>query len=77
MTKTVPAAEFAENVQALLDDVKRGDEVLVTENGTPVVMLVPFDVREARERAMERLRGSLKIVGDIVSPIDLDADDEK
>lgn len=71
MTKSVPTTEFEENVHALVDDViERGDEVLLTKDGRPVAKIVPMSIGEVRERAVEKLRGSLEIVGDIVSPID-------
>jgi prevent-host-death family protein len=67
MTKSVPAAEFEENVHALIDDVKRGDEIVVTENGTAVVKLVPAS---AFDRYHERMRDTLTINGDLLEPLD-------
>jgi len=70
MTKSVPAAEFEENVHALLDDVKRGDEVVVTENGSHVVKLVPVEPKSAFDRYHERMRDTLTINGDLLEPFD-------
>ena len=66
MTKTVPAAEFEENVHALLEDVsERGDEVLLTKDGRAFAKLVPIHVHRPN---IESLRGSAVTLGDIVSP---------
>lgn len=70
MTKTVPAAEFEENVHALLDDAKRGDEVVITENGAPVVKLVPIESLPAIDRAYLRMHDTLTINGDLLEPFD-------
>ncbi|HWW62361.1 MAG TPA: type II toxin-antitoxin system prevent-host-death family antitoxin [Thermoanaerobaculia bacterium] len=68
MTKTVPAAEAQAHFLELLDDVaERNVEVLVTRDGEPVAKVVP--IRAAR-RSLEQLRGSVTILGDIVSPLD-------
>ena len=70
MTKSVPATEFEENVHALIDDVKRGDEIVVTENGTPVVKLVPVEAKSKFDRYHERMRDTLTINGDLLEPFD-------
>jgi antitoxin (DNA-binding transcriptional repressor) of toxin-antitoxin stability system len=67
VTKTVPAAEVAQNFDALLDAVaEHGDEVLVEKDGRVVARLGPF----RREVTLESMRGRLTIVGDIVAPLD-------
>ena len=66
MTKTVPFAEFEENMRALIDDViQRGDEVLLTKDGRTVARVVP-------ERSP--LAGSVIYEDDIVSPVDAEWD---
>lgn len=77
MTKSVPQAEFQNQFDELLDEVvDRGDEVLVTRNGKPVAKLARF-VTPFRARSLEELRGSGKVVGDIVAPLDEEWDAEK
>ena len=69
MTKTLPAAEVAQNFDAVLDSVaENGDEVLVEKQGRVVARLVPTPKREGR--TLEQMRGSVKILGDIVAPLD-------
>ena len=40
--------EARQNLSALLDEVKKGREVVITEHGRPVAKLVPFDAPRAR-----------------------------
>jgi len=69
MTKTLPAAEVAQNFEAVLDSVaENGDEVLVEKGGRVVARLVPTEKRE--HRTLEQMRGSVTILGDIVGPVD-------
>jgi prevent-host-death family protein len=42
MKRTVSVAEARDELPSLLDDVERGDEVLVTRRGKPVGVLVPY-----------------------------------
>lgn len=72
MTKTVAAAEFEAHSLELLDEVATTrEEVVVTKEGKPVAKLVPaVSLEELRRPALERLRGSVKILGDIVEPLD-------
>lgn len=68
MTKTLSAAEVAQNFEAVLNSVaEHGDEVLVEKGGRVVARLVP---NGAREVTLESMRGRLKIIGDIVEPLD-------
>ena len=41
--RTAGVRESRQNLSALLDEVKRGQEVVITERGHPVVKLVPPD----------------------------------
>jgi len=56
----VGAFEAKNNLAALLDEVERGNEVLITRRGKPVARLVPatagFDREKARRTAQELLR---------------------
>lgn len=65
MTKTVPAAEAQAHFLELLDDVtERNVEVLVTRDGEPVAMVVPFD------RLRGPMYGTIEFHGDIVESLD-------
>jgi len=56
----VGAFEAKNNLAALLDEVERGDEVLITRRGKPVARLVPatsgFDREKSRRTAQELLQ---------------------
>jgi prevent-host-death family protein len=41
--RTAGIREARQNLSALLDEVKKGREVLITERGRPVAKLVPAD----------------------------------
>lgn len=46
--RTAGIREARQNLSALLDEVKRGREVLITERGRPVARLVPPSRRAGR-----------------------------
>ena len=46
--RTAGVREARQNLSALLDEVKRGREVLITERGRPVARLVPPSRRAGR-----------------------------
>lgn len=65
--KTVAAAQFKAQCLKLMDKVEATREPLViTKRGKPVAKLVPM---EKRDDFLGRLKGVMKIVGDIESPI--------
>ena len=67
----VKASEFKAKCLALMDEVARtGEPVLVTKNGKPVAELVPHRPRRPKLRGISR--GELFIIGDIISPIDVE-----
>jgi len=41
--RTAGVREARQNLSALLDEVKKGREVVITEHGRPVAKLVPHD----------------------------------
>ena len=66
--KTVPAAKFKANCLALMDKVREtGEFVVITKHGKPVAKLVPAE-RERRNMWGD-LAGTVKILGDIESPV--------
>lgn len=63
----VPAGKFKNTCLQLLDDVhNRRFEVVVTKHGKPVARVVAVD--EAPRSSLGWMRGTVEIVGDIISP---------
>ena len=68
---TVTASEFEAKCLKLMDDVaENGGEIVITKNGNPVAKLVAFPKRPESLFGIDR--GKLRIVGDIISPIDVE-----
>jgi antitoxin (DNA-binding transcriptional repressor) of toxin-antitoxin stability system len=63
MTKVVAAGEV--DLDDILEDVKRNDEVLIMQDGRAVARVVPIPVPKVR-MTLEELRNSARIVGDIM-----------
>ena len=60
----IGAGEFKARCLALLDEVaETGEEIVVTKRGKPFAKLVPIDPPRGLEM-------SVRILGDIVSPLD-------
>jgi prevent-host-death family protein len=73
--ETISAAEFKAKCLELMDTVAAtGASIVVTKRGRPVARLSP--VRARRKSALGFMEGRIRILGDIVSPIDVkwDAD---
>ncbi|PYY17375.1 MAG: type II toxin-antitoxin system prevent-host-death family antitoxin [Acidobacteria bacterium] len=67
--KTIPAGEFKSKCLQLMDDVQRTRKpITITKRGKPVAKLVP--VEQQKDEWFGRLKGRVRIVGDIESPID-------
>jgi prevent-host-death family protein len=67
--KSIGAGAFKAKCLAIIDDVHaNGGELIITKRGKPMAKLVPV-AAEKPESIFGALRGKLKIVGDIVSPI--------
>ena len=52
----------------LLDQVERGEEVVITRHGKPVAKLVPIEARRA-PRKLGALRGKIRIGKDFDAPL--------
>jgi prevent-host-death family protein len=73
---TVSAAEFKAKCLELMDIIERtGRSVVVTKRGRPMAVLGP--VRTPRKPAFGYMKDSIKILGDIVAPIDVEWDAER
>ena len=65
----VKASEFKAKCLSLMDEVAHtGEPLVITKNGKPVATLVPYG---EKPRAVAGLHaGAIRILGDIVSPLD-------
>jgi prevent-host-death family protein len=69
--KYVAATEFKANCLRLMDEVaQQRRSIIITKRGKPVAKLVP--VEKEAINLFGRMAGSIKICGDIISPIDED-----
>jgi prevent-host-death family protein len=71
MSRHVKASEFKAKCLALMDEVARtGDKLVITKNGKPLVELVAH--RPKKRSPFGIWQDSVKITGDIISPIDVE-----
>ena len=69
--RTMKASEFKARCLKLMDEVaETGEEIVITKNGKPVSRLAPY--REPPKSLFGAGRDRMKIVGDIISPIDVE-----
>lgn len=66
MEKTISADEVQTHLLELLEEHA---EFVITKDGAPVARVVPID-EPRRHMTLEELRGSIRIVGDIMEPVD-------
>ena len=67
--RNIPAGEFKARCLTLMEDVRATRQPLViTKRGKPIAKLVPVDVGK-KEEFIGKLKGKLRIVGDIESPV--------
>jgi prevent-host-death family protein len=67
----IPASEFKANCLRLMDEVaRRRTSLVITKRGKPVAKLVP--ISEEPIDIFGRMAGTIKIVGDIIGPIDVE-----
>jgi prevent-host-death family protein len=73
MAATIPAGEFKAKCLKLLDKVAADRETLViTKHGRPVAEVVP--IRSEQRDIVGSMKGSVTILGDIISPLDVEWD---
>ena len=74
MTKQIKASEFKAKCLALIDEVATtGRPIVVTKNGKPMAELVPHHPRQ-KKSPFGIWKGKVKIIGDIMAPIDVEWD---
>ncbi len=70
MSESIGAGEFKAKCLKLLDEVQRQrKQVVITKRGKPVAKLVPITERSAS--FIGSMKGTMEILGDIVSPTDV------
>jgi prevent-host-death family protein len=79
MMRTMAAGKFKAQCLAVMDEVQaKRVPVLVTKNGKPVAKLVPLDIPEDEDPLDAFLfPGKIEILGDIMSPIYTDEENEE
>jgi prevent-host-death family protein len=77
MSEKIPAGKFKAKCLQVIDEVQRlRMPIIITKRGKPVAKLVPLD--DHPESFIGSMKGTMEIVGDIMTPIDVkwDADAE-
>ena len=70
-TRTMKASEFKAKCLQLMDEVaESGEEIIITKYGRPVSKLTPY--RKKPKSFFGADKGRMKIIGDIISPIDVE-----
>ena len=70
-SRTMKASEFKAKCLGLMDEVaENGVEIVITKNGKPVVKLTACHERPKSLFGIDQ--GRMRIVGDIISPIDVE-----
>lgn len=70
---TIPAGEFKAKCLKLLDEVAEQRKTLViTKRGQPVAQVTPLPSKQ--RGIVGAMKGSVTILGDIVSPLDVEWD---
>jgi prevent-host-death family protein len=71
-TVEIPAGEFKAKCLKLMDQVaKTREPIIITKRGKPVAKLVPVE-EEARKPLFGYMAGTIRFVGDIESPLDVE-----
>jgi prevent-host-death family protein len=71
MSRIIKASEFKAKCLAVIDEVERTRQpIVITKRGKPVAELVPHK-RQGRN-FLGIFKGKMEIVGDIISPIDVE-----
>lgn len=69
-TENVPAGKFKAECLAMMDIVAEGTvEYVITKRGKPVAKLVPIE--KERKPIFGCMKGTVRILGDIIEPIDV------
>ena len=67
--RTIKASEFKAKCLKLMDEVaETGEEIVITKNGEPIAKLTAY--QQPRKAPWGADKGRIRILGDIISPID-------
>ena len=69
MTQTVTIVEAQDKLPDLLAEALAGNEVIITEHGTPVARLVPVVSHSKKKRVAGLNRGTITTADDFDEPI--------
>lgn len=70
-TRTIPAGEFKQKCLALMEEVAlRGEVIVITKHGNPICKLAPLTSHSARHVRFGWMKGSVKVKGDLTTPIE-------
>jgi prevent-host-death family protein len=73
MKSTIPAGEFKAKCLKLLDEVAENRKSLViTKYGKPVAQVIPMPAKQ--RDIVGSMKGGVTILGDIISPLDVEWD---
>jgi len=69
--ETIPAGKFKAHCLRLISEVQQdGHSLVVTKRGKPMVKIVPVkNERKKKKKLFGCMKGSVRIMGDIVSPL--------
>jgi prevent-host-death family protein len=68
---TVPAGEFKAKCLKLIDEVaEKRRPLIVTKRGKPLAQVIPMPAKS--QSIVGSMKGSVTILGDIISPIDVE-----
>lgn len=71
VSRIITASEFKAKCLAVLDEVERTRQpVVITKRGKPIAELVPH--KEKKRGLLGLYKGRIEILGDIISPIDVE-----
>jgi len=71
MSRMIKASEFKAKCLAMLDEVERSRQpIVITKHGKPIADLVPHTA--SKRGLLGLFKGRGEIVGDIISPIDVE-----
>ena len=70
MQESIPISKFKATCLRLLDEVnKTGKKLIVTRKGEPIALISPPPPPPGRKSWLGAMKGTVKITGDIVSPV--------
>ncbi|HEX3503737.1 MAG TPA: type II toxin-antitoxin system Phd/YefM family antitoxin, partial [Xanthobacteraceae bacterium] len=71
MLRTIKASELKAKCLAILNEVERTRQpVVITKRGKPVAEIVPH--KPAKRSPLGIFKGRMEILGDIISPVDVE-----